>query len=89
LNIGRDPEANISIRPLKSLKIKIALHPGFASLRVPLAGNRRPGKPSSGETASSRGFRVIAAGHNNIKHNPVFRGMVRRCADFLPKENLC
>jgi small subunit ribosomal protein S2 len=30
---------------------------------------------------------VIAAGHNNIKRNPVFRGMVRQSAGSQPKEN--
>lgn len=30
-----------------------------------------------------------AAGHNNIKLNPVFRGMVRQRANSEPKETLC
>jgi hypothetical protein len=44
-------------------------------LRPFSGGASRHGKGTNGQKS---GFRVDAGGHNNIKPNPVFRGMVRQ-----------
>ena len=58
------------------LKIEVAKPVCLASF-APLFPAASAGT-EKGQTAVKSGFRVDAGGHNNIKHNPVFRGMARR-----------
>jgi hypothetical protein len=64
------------------LKIAVATPHFSVIFSVPFA------KVGIGKTALEFRVRVNVNGHNNIKINPVFRGMVRS-GEFLTKGKLC
>lgn len=57
-----------------------ALFAGLAGIRPQRTEDQRP---------EMTFVRVNEGGHNNIKSNPVFRGMVLRKGELRTKENLC
>jgi hypothetical protein len=65
-----------------SLKIAVATSRFSANFNLPFI------TVGKGKTALISAFEWAWNGHNNIKLNPVFRGMVR-CGEFLTKGKLC
>jgi hypothetical protein len=80
--VGKPPPRNQQHKFHARPKIAVATPHFSAIFSVPFAGIGK------GKTALNFRVRVSVKGHNNIKINPVFRGMVRS-GGFLTKGNLC